>query len=272
MHRSSQVAGTSQSPSSTADIKSPAKALTFLEAYESAQKRISDLASHRERVLAEITQPATVIDSPRPERRRSSTKPVEDREADGLTTTIQTPAHDEVLSEVQPTPATVRTSARLRGRRSEAASEPQRHVVTHEPSVQGQSVSRSDSVTPPQLDEETEEEDDEGSAEDSEEESEEVCTFLPGTTACIQKVLSVADSYATPGARYGGWAHTGGKITARASMDSRPNLDHGNLEAGRPPRFLRRVARDSLLSLQETLVVCVYNVVCISFVYLHVFR
>lgn len=180
MRWSLQAAGTSQPPPSTVNDKSPTKPLTFLEAYESAQKRISDLASHRERVLAEITQPVTVIDAPRLEHRRSITRLTENAEASSSTTSAETPANGEALPEVQPTPKTVRTSARLRGRRSEATSELQHHDMTHGSLVEESLVSHGEPATTPQPDEEIEEEDAEGSGTESqEEESEEVCTLLP---------------------------------------------------------------------------------------------
>lgn len=147
-------------------------------------------------MLAEITQPATLKDVPRPYHQEFTTKPIEETEAGSSATAAVLPVPTEPLPEVTPIPTTVRTSARLRSRRSEATSDPERHNRTHEPVTERPSAKPSDSVPPPEMDDEriryeSEEEGEEASVSESDEEIEEVNGFpvLLLTTLTVKSPL-----------------------------------------------------------------------------------
>ncbi|KZT70811.1 hypothetical protein DAEQUDRAFT_167310 [Daedalea quercina L-15889] len=96
---------------------------SFLEAYEIAQKRIADLANHRERVLAEISQPSTVATIARSELRRETAV-----QSDTLSSATASEAHgpqapSQSLPQADLSGTGTRTSARLRSRPSDATSQ-----------------------------------------------------------------------------------------------------------------------------------------------------
>ncbi|KAH9840032.1 uncharacterized protein C8Q71DRAFT_474410 [Rhodofomes roseus] len=114
---------------SSADGATPPTPPTFLAAYDSAQKRISDLALHRQEVLAEITQPATVATIARPEHRNYETwtGTVASFGAPSSSRAVATPSSPRPPpSQVESTatsPTATRASDRLKNRHSQHTSE-----------------------------------------------------------------------------------------------------------------------------------------------------